>query len=165
MTSLAGSTSRDDWCTPPEVLARVRRVGPIVLDPCSTHDNPTAAAEWLYPGKRNGLLVSWLSGLAYMNPPYGGVAAWAEKAAHEASLGCEIVSLVAARTETRWFFRMAWNTAQAICFWRGRLRFVGAESCAPFPSAVVYHGPRPWLFEGAFADVGRVVRLLPASRS
>lgn len=30
---------------------------------------------------------------------------------------------------------------------------------ATFPSALVYHGPRPWLFEQAFHDAGKVIRL------
>lgn len=36
---------------------------------------------------------------------------------------------------------------------------VGAESGAPFPSALVYYGDRPWAFEAALCDVARVVRL------
>jgi phage N-6-adenine-methyltransferase len=158
----AGTSASDDWCTPPTVLARVRLVGPIALDPCTSADNPTRAASWSWP-PANGLALSWLGcsdgGLIFMNPPYSTAAAWATKAAAEAEAGCEIISLIAARPDSRWFSRLVWDSAQAVCFWRGRLRFVGAPASAPFPSALVYHGRRPWVFEGAFADAGRVVRL------
>jgi len=98
-------------------------------------------------------------GLAFCNPPYSQVALWAAKIAEEAARKIEIISLVAARPGSRWFYRLVWSSAAAVCFWRGRLRFVGAASSAPFDSAVVYHGPRPWAFEGAFEGAGRVVRL------
>jgi hypothetical protein len=148
------------------VLERVRRIDAIDLDPCSAPGNPTGAAMFCHPAasedsRRDGLaLGGWhRAGLVYVNPPYSAMAAWAAKVANEAIGGAEVVTLVAARPDSRWFFRMVWDTAQAVCFWKGRLRFVGAASSAPFPSALVYHGPRPWAFEAAFADAGKVVRL------
>lgn len=155
---------KDDWCTPEHLICRVPHVGPIALDPCTTADNPVGAKRFFIGGKRNGLREPWEPevrehGLAYVNPPYSQIARWAEKVADEALLGVEVVTLVGARPDTRWFYRLCWDTAQAVCFWRGRLSFVGASGPAPFPSALVYHGPRPWRFEEAFADVGRVVRL------
>lgn len=159
---------KDDWQTPSVVLELVRRVGPIGLDPCTSADNPVGARfhldadafsadDWidlLEPGE-----------LAYCNPPYSQMEStrarpgWASFVPYQAAEGAEVISLVAARPDTRWFDRLVWQTAQAACFWKGRLTFVGAPSCAPFPSAVVYHGPRPWTFEAAFEGVGKVVRL------
>lgn len=164
---VADSPSSDDWQTPVEILDRVRRIAPIALDPCSAPDNPTRAMSWVYPPDGDGLAICWrdhlkaITGgrLVYVNPPYSRVAAWAVKVAMEATFGAEVVTLVASRTDTRWFYRLVWDSASAVCFYRGRLRFVGAASGATFPSAIVYHGPRPWNFEGAFSDVGRVVRL------
>lgn len=159
---VAGSTSSDDWQTPPAVLERVRRVRPIGLDPCGSPDNPTGAQINLYPPRDDGLTVPWhppAFTLVYVNPPYSTVAAWASKVVREAAADNEIISLVAARPDSRWFFSMVWETATAVCFWKGRLRFVGAPASAPFPSAVVYHGPRSRVFESAFREVGRVVRL------
>lgn len=157
--------SRDDWGTPELVLERVRRVGPIALDPCTSLDNPVDAENWftlaaLNPEVKDGLALSWQGfGLAYVNPPYSAMAAWADKVAGEAGAGCEVVTLVAARPDSRWFYRLAWDTARAVCFWKGRLRFVGAPSSAPFPSAIVFHGRRAAEFEVAFQDAGKVVRL------
>jgi phage N-6-adenine-methyltransferase len=156
-----GSTARDDWQTPEHVLMRVRSIGPIGLDPCTTIDNPVGARTYC---DGDGLKLHWGHeadgrGLVYCNPPYSQIGAWTDKIVTEAVGGAEIVSLVAARPDSKWFYRLVWDSAQAVCFWKGRLRFVGAPSSAPFPSAVVYHGRRQWAFEAAFHDAGRVVRL------
>lgn len=159
---------RDDWQTPEEVLERVRRVGTICLDPCTSLDNPVEAENWFTPAALNpecndGLALPWIvPGLVYVNFPYSQAARWVRKLLAEVERSqaeIEIVSLIAARPDARWFASMVWDSAQAVCFWKGRLRFVGAPSSAPFPSALVYHGPRPWAFEAAFHDAGRVLRL------
>jgi site-specific DNA-methyltransferase (adenine-specific) len=46
-----------------------------------------------------------------------------------------VVCLVPARTDTAWWHE--WAVKGEIRFIRGRIRFVGASSCAPFPSALV----------------------------
>lgn len=166
----AATGGSDNWQSPDEVLARVRKVGWIELDPCTTKGNPTNATSHVWAPDGDGLAFSWvdhlralpgrgISGVVYVNAPYSQQATWAAKVAAEARAGCQIISLVAARPDTRWWRRMVWDTASAVCFWSGRLTFKGAPSVAPFPSALVYHGPRPWAFEAAFADAGRVVRL------
>lgn len=160
----------DTWQTPADVIRRVQRVGWIELDPCSAKENPTSAVSFVWHPDGDGLAFSWVdhltalpaggkAGVVYVNAPYSQMAAWAAKVAHEAGEGCQIVSLVAARPDTRWWRRMVWDTASAVCFWSGRLTFVGAPSVAPFPSAVVLHGDRGAEFELAFRDAGRVVRL------
>ena len=75
-----------------------------------------------------------------------------------------IIALVPARPDPKWF-AFCWDTAQAICFWRGRLKFVGAPSSAPFPSALVYWGPRAGNFYEAFKGVGKVVDPLQIPRN
>jgi hypothetical protein len=44
-----------------------------------------------------------------------------------------------------------------MCFIRGRLRFVGADNGAPFPSALVYVGPQRFRFGEHFESIGKVV--------
>lgn len=172
MSSARTGSGADDWRTPCDVLESVRLVGPIALDPCTTVDNPVGARLWITT-EDDGLTMDWLEalrgdaagpGLVYVNPPYSKGAAWAEKIVAEAAQGVEVVTLTAARTDTRWFYRLVWDTAQAVCFQRGRLVFDGALHGAPFPSAFVYHGPRPWAFEQAFHGRGRVVRLRESAR-
>ncbi|MEQ8721030.1 MAG: DNA N-6-adenine-methyltransferase [Sandaracinaceae bacterium] len=154
-------TSREDWCTPRIVVDRLLAfAGSIALDPCS---NPVS----LVPATRrviapeDGLAVDWHAaadgGLVYVNPPFGRkrTGLWLGKAADEAERGAEIVVLIPARTDTRAWQRHA-PRAAAICFWAGRMRFLGAKNGAPFPSALLYFGRRPGLFAHVFGAHGIV---------
>lgn len=153
-----------DWNTPDDFLDLVRQVGPIGLDPATDANNPTAAARICTGGaEANGLTEYWAThpgaehGLIYVNPPYGrALGEWAKKIAYEGSCAAEIIALVPARTDTRWFAEM--TTAEAVCFWRGRLKFKGAKDAAPFPSAVFYWGSRPERFVEVFGPKGWIVR-------
>lgn len=148
------------WCTPEVVLERVRRMGPIGLDPCS---NPRsivrAREEWRGPPGVDGLAEPWAPhGLVYCNPPYGrGIGQWVAKAALERMDGAEVILLVPARPDTAWWHEAVVPHAAAVCFWRGRLSFLGADQGAPFPSAVVYYGHRFKEFTEAFGDAGWIV--------
>lgn len=76
-----------------------------------------------------------------MNPPYGrGMDKWIWKAYHESLKGALVVGLVPARTDTAWFHNLAQGKAE-IRFIRGRIRFVGAEAGAPFPSMLLVWRP------------------------
>lgn len=129
--------------TPADFLDLVRRVAAIGLDPCSNAQSVVAAkVEWRGDGPAdNGLVLPWRGhGLVYCNPPYGThLPAWAKKIASEARAGAPVISLVPARTETRWF-RTLTESCTARCFLRRRLRFGEATSGAKFPSAVFLHG-------------------------
>ena len=159
------SSENMGWQTPPEVLAIVREFfgGKIALDPCSEPDNPTQALSWLTK-ENNGLAWDWVALAAklpisrgvFVNPPYGrGLGAWSAKMRDEGKRGAEIIGLLPARTDTRWW--QAVTTADAVCFWRGRIKFVGAPNSAPFPSALPYWGPRPQEFRRIFERYGWVV--------
>jgi hypothetical protein len=154
------SSARDSWNTPPEVLELVRRLGPIGLDPCSNAGSIVGASEeWRLERGEDGLARPWaLAGLVYVNPPYGReIGPWAQKMAAEGRAGVEIVALLPARTDARWWQESV-RTADALLFWRGRLRFLGAPSSAPFPSAVAYWGPRWLTFLSVFGERGHGVR-------
>jgi hypothetical protein len=83
-----------------------------------------------------------------MNPPYGReIGKWIAKAAASAHSGdATVVSLLPARTDTAWWHEhvqpiLAAKVPGQVVFIRGRLRFEGAPSSAPFPSCVVaFHG-------------------------
>ncbi len=122
----------------------------------------------------DGLRLSWYRvtrpvfgrGLVFMNPPYGGrkkaIDGWLEKAEQEAKSGVEIIGLVPAATGAGWF-RFIWRSAQAVCFVKGRMRFVlpGGEkrTGATFWSAAPYWGSAVERFASVFGAVGRVVVL------
>lgn len=121
--SRAGGVDRDSWCTPPEVLERVRAVAPIGLDPCSQPHNPTGAAIWaVAPGawpageplpwsaRIDGFSFPWAmhcpeGSLVWVNPPYsrGNLAPWTARCRSEAESGAEVIALVPADTSTDWW--------------------------------------------------------------
>jgi hypothetical protein len=153
-------SDRQDWNTPAEVLDLVRQVGPIGLDPCWNAAGLVRAARNLDGAIGcSGLLAPWGGhGLVFINPPYGReLVPWAKKIAAEGAAGVEAIALVPARTDTAWWHDHI-ATADAICFWRGRLTFLGAEAGAPFPSALAYFGERAKRFATVFGPRGWVVR-------
>lgn len=148
---------RNDWRTPAEVVGILKGMwGGISLDPCASPDPAHHFADINFAPPNNGLDGGWY-GDVFVNPPFDALAAWAEKCADQAQKTARsVVLLLPARTDTRyWHGPIA--TAKAICFWRGRLTFVGGASVAPFPVAFVYWGPHPWRFRDAFAPHGMVV--------
>lgn len=170
-TTTAASSEKTDWQTPEKVLDLVRQVAPIALDPCTSSDNPVGAAafcvhpkDWTPggPARADGLAQDWLTisggGLTFVNPPYGrDIVGWVLHCAALGNLGGECVALLPSRTDTSWWHRfIAPPASQVVCFWAGRLTFKGAPSAAPFPSAVVYWGPRPHRFADAFASAGAI---------
>lgn len=132
------SSQKNDWCTPDVVLELVREVGDIGLDPATGPGNVVGAKSFFTP-QDNGLSQPWVGhGLVFVNPPYGRqLGEWTAHARMQAKCGAEIIALLPARTDTRWWQNDV-LTAERICFWQGRLRFRGAPAPAPFPSALVY---------------------------
>lgn len=153
------SSAKRTWQTPDEVLEVVRQVGPIGLDPCTVTSNPTGAEQFLCPDE-NGLDFNWrllsCGRLVYCNPPYGReVAEWADQAIEEGEAGCPLILLVAARPGSRWCQRVM-ASADVLCFWRGRIKFRGADHCAPFDSLFAAWNCRR-RFVDAFAPHGLIV--------
>ena len=154
MSSKRNPEAKDDWQTPECVLERVRRIDRIGLDPASCPGNPTGARVHLTP-KQDGLSCTWKnSGLVWVNPPYK--PPWYRTILSEANGGAEIVALLMAKPGAGYFQDLA-GVASAICFWRGRLTFVGAPATAAFDSALLYFGHRPATFRLAFRGAGWLV--------
>lgn len=89
----------------------------------------------------DGLECSWGGHQVFCNPPYGrGITSkWVDKAIEEGRKTL-VVMLLPARPSTRWWAR-AVESCQEVRFVRGRIKFQGAESGAPFPSAVLVWDP------------------------
>lgn len=146
-----GSSSSDDWNTPPDVLALVQQIGRIDYDPCSNETSLLACgyrSTGKHVGGEDGLDGNWsdrvrFGGLVFVNPPYSKLLLWADKCVMEAERGTPIVMLIPARTDTRAWHRLS-PAADAIALWKGRMRFwvdgAPADAPAPFPSALPAFG-------------------------
>lgn len=117
------SSVRQDWKTPRDFFAGLHQEFGFQHDPCPT--------EFLV----DGLKSEWGSP-AFVNPPYSDIAAWVKKAYEEHQKGKTVVLLIPSRTDTRWWHEYCMK-AKEIRFIKGRLKFDGHKSNAPFPSCVV----------------------------
>jgi phage N-6-adenine-methyltransferase len=128
------SSARQDWETPPELFAVLNEEFGFTLDVCATAAN--AKCERFLSPEEDALTQPW-DGVCWMNPPCGRtIGQWMAKA-HREAMGCYqlVVCLVPARTDTAWWHDYA--SEGIVRFLRGRVKFVGAQHGAPFPSALV----------------------------
>jgi phage N-6-adenine-methyltransferase len=156
-------TGENEWYTPPDVLEDVRAVlGEIDLDPASSEraQGQVSAARY-FSIEDNALLREW-GGRVYLNPPYSqpAIDRFTAKLVEEYRAGrvTEAVMLTHNYTDTRWF-HTAEAEAAAICFTRGRIRFISpsGELAAPTQGqAFFYYGPRVERFIGVFQRRGFV---------
>jgi len=106
----------DEWLTPPYILSSL---GDFDLDPAAPLDRPWDIAKKHYTVQDDGFTKEW-RGRVWLNPPYGrSTAAWLSKL-YEHGNG---IALIFARLGTLWFFDFAWEKADAVFFFKRRLRF------------------------------------------
>lgn len=143
-------SNKDDWETPLDFYAKLclqlEASGGKVpqLDVCATEDSKRA--ELCITPEMDALNTDWdIFGpgtVCWMNPPYSKASKFCERAMLQAQQrGVIVVGLVAARTETKWWWDYV-LAAKRIIFLKGRLTFQGAKANAPFPSAVVVWSPQ-----------------------
>jgi len=128
-----------EWSTPMDLFARINAEhGPFDLDVCATSDNAKCAR--FYSIQQDGLQQTW-TGSCWCNPPYGRtIGQWVRKAWQSSLAGATVVCLLPSRTDTSWWHDYVEPFAR-VQFLRGRVRFSGSTSGAPFPSAVVVFSP------------------------
>ena len=128
----------DEWLTPKYITDSL---GIFDLDPCSPGDRrPWDTALHHLDESNDGLIASWF-GRVWCNPPYGKETfKWLAKLASHGNG----VALIFARTETRGFHSEVWEKADAVFFFKGRLKFCyvnGTEAdVANAPSCLVAYG-------------------------
>lgn len=158
------STGEFEWYTPSRYVEAARKVmGGIDLDPasCEAAQRTIQATKW-FSQTDNGLEHSW-GGRVWLNPPYSQPAIWhfVEKLVAElcANNAKEAILLTHNYTDTSWFHH-AESIALAICFTRGRIRFVdsdGVECASPTQGqAFFYYGEDDTRFREVFSDFGFV---------
>lgn len=127
------TSATDNWATPVDFFEKLDSTYRFDLDVCASREN--AKCRRFYTKEDDGLAQTWI-GVCWMNPPYGKeIGAWVRKA-YESSQECAtVVCLLPARTDTKWFHDYC--TLGQITFVKGRLKFGGSKTSAPFPSMVV----------------------------
>jgi hypothetical protein len=163
------SSAKQDWNTPENVLKLVREYagGQIEFDPCSGPGSIVNAKVTWCPPKHDALTESWgpqAKGVTFVNPPYGRTLNdWSTKIrlVGRSVYWPNMVVLVPSRTDTQWF-QPFFTEASAICFVKGRLKFLGAANGAPFPSAIILLGGDAARFKKVFEKLGYVVRFVTA---
>jgi len=132
------SSASNEWATPQWLFDALDAEFGFTLDPCSTDESKKC--EHHYTIKDDGLIQDWGDNVVFVNPPYGRVVGkWVKKAFESAENGALCVCLIPARTDTKWWHRYCMRGE--IRLLRGRLRFVGGQHSAPFPSAIVVFRP------------------------
>lgn len=131
------SSATDEWATPQQFFDKLNSIYKFEIDVCATSDN--AKCEKYFTRDEDGLQQEW-TGSCWMNPPYGrAIKHWIKKACDAGLSGHRVVCLLPARTDTAWFHDFCLPHGK-IEFIRGRLKFGGAKTSAPFPSMIVIFG-------------------------
>jgi len=138
------TADHDEWLTPKWITDSL---GPFDLDPCSPDERRPWDTAKRHIGlvdsngkATDGLLATW-DGFVWCNPPYGRrTFEWLKKLARHGNG----IALIFARTETIGFHAEVWNKADAVFFFKGRLKFctvTGVEKdSANAPSCLVAYG-------------------------
>ena len=137
-TKVMFSSESGNWATPQDFFDKLNDEFNFTLDPCA--DDFNHKCEKYYTEAQDGLKQDWSGERVFCNPPYGrDVPKWVKKCADETGTGnCELaVMLLHARTDTRWFHDYIYHKADEVRFVKGRLKFGGQTTNAPFPSMVV----------------------------
>lgn len=137
-TDVHFSSKKQDWATPQDFFDKLNEEFHFTLDPCA--DDQNHKCEKYFTEEQDGLNQDWSDERVFCNPPYGrDVPKWVKKCFDETHTGnCELaVMLLHARTDTRWFHDYIYHKADEVRFVKGRLKFGGQTTNAPFPSMVV----------------------------
>lgn len=132
-----GSASKDEWLTPPSLIASL---GMFDLDPCAPINPPWRTAMVQYDIRHDGLKQPWF-GRVWCNPPYGNQTfEWMRRCAEHGNT----IALIFARTETKGFHSEIWEKANAVFFFKGRLAFHHVDGrkgdVANAPSCLIAYG-------------------------
>lgn len=159
-------TGENEWYTPAEYLELARKVlGGFDLDPASSDAaNFRVNANEYFTLDDDGLKRDWF-GSVWLNPPYSqpDIANFANKMVSEwqAQRVTAAIVLTHNYTDTSWFHNLA-NSASALCFTKGRIRFVSSSGELASPTqgqTFFYFGRNVEAFSSVFRSVGIVTEV------
>ena len=131
--------NNDEWITPKYIT---ESLGKFDLDPCQPITPPFTHAKVGFNINDDGLSKKWTSyNRIWLNPPYGrDTFIWINKLYNHGNG----IALIFARTETKGFHEYIWNKADALFFFKGRIKFHyvdgSVKSAANAPSCLVVYG-------------------------
>lgn len=155
------NSGENEWYTPSEFIEAARKaMGSIDCDPASSVlANETVKAATFYAAAEDGLKQQW-RGNVWMNPPYAQplIAQFSETLIENIRSGAtaQACVLVNNATETAWFQTLL-QAASAVCFVKGRVRFLDTEGKPGAPlqgQMVLYIGDCPARFVTNFLCFG-----------
>jgi phage N-6-adenine-methyltransferase len=128
------SSGTGNWSTPIDLFKDLDNKYKFTVDVCA--DTSNYKVKRYYNEKQDGLSKDWSNEIVWCNPPYSNCSDWVRKAAE--SKNCLVVMLVPARVDTRWFHDYIYKKDNiSYEFIKGRLKFSGSKTSAPFPSMIV----------------------------
>lgn len=153
----------DEWYTPPDVIALVRKVlGTIDLDPASNeHAQKTVKAKNYFTKADNALEQKW-EGKVFCNPPYSMplIEQFTKKltASYDSKNVTDAIYLVNNCTDAAWCQSLLEDFPA--CFTAGRISFLdrsGQKFATRQGQAIFYLGPKPATFSVVFSELGTVL--------
>jgi len=160
---VSNNSGKYEWYTPKKYIDAAREVmGSIDLDPASSEiGNKVIQAVKIYTEQDSGLVHNWY-GNVWMNPPYNNslVTDFTKKLTEELPHIGQACVLVNNASETRWFQNYIFSHCDAICFVRGRIKFLDINGEATGSSlqgqVIAYFGPNTYKFVEVFKQFGKV---------
>ena len=138
------SHESDHWKTPKKLYDAFMSAG--YTDPCPFHCT------------ENNLDTFYCQEKLFINPPFSQMSKWVDMAIHSANRGCEVWLLMPARTDTKYFKKLA-DYRCTIWFFTGRLHFNDGKNSAPFPTMLVHLQDDTWENSFMHGDVDEFIRI------
>ena len=149
-------TKTNRWLTPKHI---VEALGQFDLDPCGAPGHSLAPVTYQLDDGENGLELEWF-GRVWLNPPYGKESPPFLKKMSEHKNG---IAFIFARTETKAFFEYVWNSATAVLFLKGRVKFLNADyavtGAANAPSVLIAYSDADADVLASCSIAGHFIRL------
>ena len=149
------SHDSDEYETPQWLFNLLNNVFHFELDPCAKpqiESQKRIKTRFVMTQDFDGLTKTWNNYSTFVNPPYSKVRKWVEKAmiefnerASNEKKPAPIVLLVPARTDTKWFHKIAEHPYCKLLLLKGRLKFHNTKTSAPFPSCIIILSPSSYL--------------------
>lgn len=118
------SHNSDNWATPKKIYNYFMDRG--FIDPCPLNSKVDNYGR-LYKNER-----------IFINPPFSQLSKWVDYIIELYKLDNEIILLMPAITDTKYFHKLLKETKLMICFVKGRLKFNDSKTIAPFPTLLLH---------------------------